>query len=117
MQKNGKNGIFFTYVPVVKTCFLGGDPPSRPCLFTVLRIPSCRGYQLHVFFRVLLAFFHLNLGSMSVQRFFENSDGLMKSPILVYKSFFIAPVIFSVHHALFSRFDSENSITLTPVLN
>ena len=117
MQKNGKNGIFFTYVPVVKTCFLGGDPPSRPCLFTVLRIPSCRGYQLHVFFRVLLAFFHLNLGSMSVQRFSENSDGLMKSPILVYKSIFSVdlPLVFLLMHDALLL--CENSVTETPYLN
>ena len=114
MQKNGKNGIFFTYVPVVKTCFLGGDPPSRPCLFTVLRIPSCRGYQLHVFFRVLLAFFHLFCRHFFVQRFSENSDGLMKSPILVYKAFFL--LILSLDSLL--RCDivvsSENSVTETP---
>ena len=117
MQKNGKNGIFFTYVPVVKTCFLGGDPPSSPCLFTVLRIPSCRGYQLHVFFRVLLAFFHLNLGPMRMQRFFENSDGLMKSPILVYKSFFFdIALLFTCLNAA-DIIVSENSVTETPVLN
>ena len=117
MQKNGKNGIFFTYVPVVKTCFLGGDPPSRPCLFTVLRIPSCRGYQLHVFFRVLLAFFHLNLGPMRMQRFFENSDGLMKSPILVYKSFFLTAACLSSLSSSGVLFLCENSVTETPYLN
>ena len=117
MQKNGKNGIFFTYVPVVKTCFLGGDPPSRPCLFTVLRIPSCRGYQLHVFFRVLLAFFHLFCRHFFVQRFSENSDGLMKSPILVYKSIFFIPDSFHSSFVRSSLSDSENSVTETPYLN
>ena len=58
-------------------------------------IPSCRGHQLHGFFRVFHSVFHLNWVGFWRHRFSENSDGLMKSFILgVCSVFFIVHTLF-----------------------
>ena len=52
-----------------------------------------------------------------MQRFFENSDGLMKSPILVYKAKILLSILDLTHTLRDLSFASENSVTETPYLN